>query len=161
MQAGERRGSGPASSATRRSCAFRRFCTLHLRDGKAEYVDHRVSFRTSARPAALLTPCVEATGRSISGSLARRLDGLEACELQSVHRWGSFAEDLDAIDELVRLVAQRTACPELDSDIGGELERRLGELDGVDAALHLRSAYGQLIGGAPVGVDHAEQLRGA
>jgi hypothetical protein len=42
--------------------------------------------------------------------------------------------------ELVRLVAQRVACPAIDPELGREIERRLWELDEVDAAYAQLSA---------------------
>ena len=68
--------------------------------------------------------------------VARRVKHREEC-LRRVERLG---DELEAIDELVRLVAQRVACPEMDSDLGREIERRLWELDEVDAAYDQLSA---------------------
>lgn len=68
--------------------------------------------------------------------LARRMRHREEC-LQRVDR---LADELDAVDELVRLVAQRVACPTLEPDLEREIERRLWELDEVDAALRQLSA---------------------
>ena len=68
--------------------------------------------------------------------VARRVKHREEC-LRRVER---LADELEAIDELVRLVAQRAACPEMDTDLGREIERRLWELDEVDAAYDQLSA---------------------
>jgi hypothetical protein len=68
--------------------------------------------------------------------IARRLRHREEC-LQRIER---LADELDAVDELVRLVAQRTACPALDPELDRELERRLWELDEVEAAFKQLSA---------------------
>lgn len=68
--------------------------------------------------------------------LARRLLHREEC----LRRIDRLSDELEAIDELVRLVAQRAACPALDADLDREIERRLWELDEVDAALHQLSA---------------------
>ncbi|HSK02868.1 MAG TPA: hypothetical protein VK932_16565 [Kofleriaceae bacterium] len=68
--------------------------------------------------------------------MARRLRHREEC-LQRVDR---LADELDAIDELVRLVAQRVACPAIEPDLEREIERRLWELDEVEAALRQLSA---------------------
>lgn len=68
--------------------------------------------------------------------LTRRLRHREEC-LARVER---LADEIDAVDELVRLVAQRAACPTLEPDLERELERRLWELDEVDAALRQLSA---------------------
>ncbi len=68
--------------------------------------------------------------------MARRLRHREEC-LQRVDR---LADELDAVDELVRLVAQRVACPAVEPDLEREIERRLWELDEVEAALRQLSA---------------------
>ncbi len=68
--------------------------------------------------------------------VARRIRHREEC-LRRVER---LADELEAVDELVRLVAQRAACPSIDPDLGREIERRLWELDEVDAALDQLSA---------------------
>ena len=68
--------------------------------------------------------------------MTRRLRHREEC-LQRVDR---LADELDAVDELVRLVAQRVACPALEPDLEREIERRLWELDEVEAALRQLSA---------------------
>ncbi len=67
---------------------------------------------------------------------ARRVRHREEC-LARIERLG---DELEAIDELVRLVAQRVACPSLDPDLDREIDRRLWELDEVDAALRQLSA---------------------
>ncbi len=68
--------------------------------------------------------------------VARRVKHREEC-LRRVER---LADELEAVDELVRLVAQRAACPAIDPDLGREIERRLWELDEVDAAYDQLSA---------------------
>jgi len=68
--------------------------------------------------------------------IARRMQHREEC-LRRVER---LSDELEAIDELVRLVAQRVACPMIDPDLGREIERRLWELDEVDAAYDQLSA---------------------
>jgi hypothetical protein len=68
--------------------------------------------------------------------MARRLRHRDEC----VHKIERLADDLEAIDELVRLVAQRVAAPDLDTEVDREIERRLWELDEVDAALDQLSA---------------------
>jgi hypothetical protein len=67
---------------------------------------------------------------------ARRLPPPDACLVRIVR----LADELDAIDELVRLCAQRVACPAVDPELDRELDRRLWELDEVDAALAKLSA---------------------
>jgi hypothetical protein len=68
--------------------------------------------------------------------LQRRLRHRDEC----LARLERLADEIDAVDELVRLVAQRVACPSLEPDLDRELERRLWELDEVDAALRQLSA---------------------
>jgi hypothetical protein len=68
--------------------------------------------------------------------MQRRLRHRDEC----VRRIERLADELEAVDELVRLVAQRVACPALDGELDREIERRLWELDEVDAALHSLSA---------------------
>lgn len=68
--------------------------------------------------------------------MARRLRHRDEC----VRRIERLADELEALDELVRLVAQRVACPQLDADLDREIERRLWELDEVDDALRQLSA---------------------
>lgn len=83
------------------------------------------------------TPISETTkSKRCREIIARRMHHRDAC----MHRMESLADELQCIDELVRLTAQRTACPPLDSDLDRELDRRLWELDEVDAALHQLSA---------------------
>jgi hypothetical protein len=59
---------------------------------------------------------------------------------ECIRRIERLSDELEAIDELVRLVAQRAACPQLDNDLDREIERRLWELDEVDDALRALSA---------------------
>jgi hypothetical protein len=59
---------------------------------------------------------------------------------QTARRMEKLIDELEGIDELIRLVAQRTACPSFDLDLDRELDRRLWELDEVDEALHQLSA---------------------
>jgi hypothetical protein len=59
---------------------------------------------------------------------------------ECLRRVERLADELEAVDELVRLVAQRAACPAIDPDLGREIERRLWELDEVDAAYDQLSA---------------------
>jgi len=83
------------------------------------------------------TPIGETTkSRRCREIIQRRIHHRDAC----MRRMESLADELQCIDELVRLTAQRTACPSFDSDLDRELDRRLWELDEVDAALHQLSA---------------------
>ena len=68
--------------------------------------------------------------------MLRRMKHREEC----LRRIDLIADELEAIDELIRLIAQRIACPALDEDHEREIERRLWELDEVDAALNQLSA---------------------
>lgn len=67
---------------------------------------------------------------------ARRMRHREAA-LTRIER---LAEELEAVDELIRLVAQRIACPIDEVDMDREIDRRLGELDEIDDALKQLSA---------------------
>jgi hypothetical protein len=66
----------------------------------------------------------------------RRMRHREEC-LQRIDR---LSDEIEAVDELIRLVAQRVACPPIDPDLDREIDRRLWELDEVDAALNQLSA---------------------
>jgi hypothetical protein len=68
--------------------------------------------------------------------VARRLKHREEC-LRRVER---LADEIDATDELIRLIAQRAACPSLDPEVDREIDRRLWELDEIDAAIRQLSA---------------------
>jgi hypothetical protein len=59
---------------------------------------------------------------------------------QCVRRMAQITDEIEGIDQLVRLVAQRTACGSVEVDLDREIDRRLWELDEVDAALHQLSA---------------------
>jgi hypothetical protein len=63
--------------------------------------------------------------------LTRRIKHREEC----LERIARLVDDIEAIDELIHLIAQRGACPIEDNDVGRDLERRMWELDEVDAAL--------------------------
>jgi hypothetical protein len=68
--------------------------------------------------------------------LARRIKHREECLV----RISRLVDDIEAIDELVHLIAQRGACPMEDNDVTRDIERRIWELDEVDAALAQMSA---------------------
>ena len=68
--------------------------------------------------------------------MMRRMRHRDEC----VRRIERLADELEAVDELVRLVAQRVACPQLDGELDREIERRLWELDEVDEALNSLTA---------------------
>jgi hypothetical protein len=68
--------------------------------------------------------------------MARRMRHRDEC----ICRIERLSDELEAVDELVRLVAQRVACPQLDNELDREIERRLWELDEVDDALKQLSA---------------------
>ena len=66
---------------------------------------------------------------------ARRIEHRDQC----LRRIEQLGDELEAVDELIRLIAQRVACPALHADLDREIERRLWELDEVDSALHTLS----------------------
>jgi len=65
------------------------------------------------------------------GIMARRSRHREQCTA----RIERIADEIESADELIRLVAQRVVCANLDPLIDREIDRRLAELDEVDAAL--------------------------
>jgi hypothetical protein len=77
-----------------------------------------------------------ARNRRCSEIASRRARHHRMCTEQLEHA----AEELDAIDELVRLVAQRVASARFALITDGTIERRLAEIDEVDAALAQLSA---------------------
>lgn len=88
-----------------------------------------------ALPAA--TPIAEASkSRRRRDILQRRIRHRDQC----ARRMEKLIDELDGIDELIRLIAQRTACPSFDLELDREIDRRLWELDEVEAALHQLSA---------------------
>lgn len=91
--------------------------------------------RADALPA---TPPLPEAGRSSRRGdiVQRRIRHRDDC----VRRMAQITDELEGIDQLVRLVAQRTACPALEIELDREIDRRLGELDEVDDALHQLSA---------------------
>jgi len=50
-------------------------------------------------------------------------------------RIAHLADQLEAIEHMIRLVAQRVACPAIDEDLDRDLDRRLWELEQIDTAL--------------------------
>jgi hypothetical protein len=68
--------------------------------------------------------------------MQRRMRHRDEC----LARIDRITDELEALDELVRLVAQRVACPPTEADLDREVERRLWELDEVDDALRQLSA---------------------
>ena len=75
--------------------------------------------------------------------MQRRLRHRDDC-LRRIER---IADELEAVDELVRLVAQRVACPQIGDDLDREIEKRLWELDEVDAALSSLSSETRALAG--------------
>jgi hypothetical protein len=67
---------------------------------------------------------------------ARRIRHRDTCRQRVEH----LADEIEATDQLVRLIAQRVACPQLDDDLAHELDRRLLEVDQMDAAIEQLSA---------------------
>ena len=84
-----------------------------------------------------VVPTVD-TGRSSRRNdlVQRRIRHRDQC----VRRMAQITDEIEGIDQLVRLVAQRTATPVLEVELDREIDRRLWELDEVDAALHQLSA---------------------
>ena len=68
--------------------------------------------------------------------LQHRIRYRNACEC----RMAEIADEIEGIGELIRLVAQRTARPAFDTELDRELDRRLWELEEVDAAMDQLSA---------------------
>jgi hypothetical protein len=68
--------------------------------------------------------------------LTRRIRHREEC----MARIARLVDDIESIDELVHLIAQRGACPPEDLEVARDIERRMWELDEVDAALAQMSA---------------------
>lgn len=68
--------------------------------------------------------------------LGRRIRHREEC----MRKVEELADTIEAIDELIHLVAQRSACHALDGDVARDVDRRLWELDEVDAAIDQLSA---------------------
>ncbi|HEX7837965.1 MAG TPA: hypothetical protein VF469_10910 [Kofleriaceae bacterium] len=91
--------------------------------------------RADALPA---TPPLPEAGRSSRRAdiIQRRIRHRDSC----VRRMAEITDEIEGIDQLVRLVAQRTACGTLDVELDREIDRRLWESDEVDDALHQLSA---------------------
>jgi hypothetical protein len=92
------------------------------------------SLRVSGAPAAAV---LEGTRKTRCADIrARRIRHHATCrdQLEQV------ADELDSVDELIRLVAQRVASAMLVPMMDGPIERRLAESDDVDAALTQLSA---------------------
>ena len=81
-------------------------------------------------------PCEASRSSRRTAIIQRRIQHRDAC----VRRMAELTDEIEGIDQLIRLVAQRTACPALDIELDREIDRRLWELDEVDAALHQLSA---------------------
>lgn len=85
----------------------------------------------------LPAPQPELAQRSRRGSIIqRRIRHRDEC----VRQMAQITDEIEGIDQLIRLVAQRTACPAFDLELDREIDRRLWELDEVDAAMHQLSA---------------------
>lgn len=104
-------------------------------------VDHRrcsdaLHLASSCLAPVPMTPPDAARSRRRRDIIQRRMQHRDLC----TRRMERLSDELAAIDEMIRLVAQRVACPDLEGDVDRELDRRLWELDEVDAALHQLSA---------------------
>lgn len=99
------------------------------------YID---ALRLSRADALPTTPPLPEAGRSSRRGdiIQRRIRHRDSC----VRRMAEITDEIEGIDQLVRLVAQRTACGTLDVELEREIERRLWEADEVDDALHQLSA---------------------
>lgn len=71
--------------------------------------------------------------------LRRRIEQRDAC----LHTMEQLTDELEGIDELIRLIAQRAAAAPVRVEIGREIDRRLWEIDEVDAAMRQLSAHAQ------------------
>jgi len=91
--------------------------------------------RADALPAA--APLAEVGRSSRRGEIIqRRITHRDEC----VRQMAQLTDEIEGIDQLVRLIAQRTACARIDVELDREIDRRLWELDEVDAALQQLSA---------------------
>lgn len=81
-------------------------------------------------------PCESSRSSRRSDIIQRRIRHRDEC----VRRMAQITDEIESIDQLIRLIAQRTACPAFDLELERELDRRLWELDEVDDALHQLSA---------------------
>lgn len=63
--------------------------------------------------------------------VSRRVEHRKQC----LHRVDELSDELDAIEELVGYVEQRSECPDLESPCDAELEWRLSRIDEIDSAL--------------------------
>jgi hypothetical protein len=95
------------------------------------------ALRLSGADALPAPPSAEAArGSRRNEILLRRIRHRDEC----VQRMAQITDEIEGIDQLIRLVAQRTATPGGELDLEREIDRRLWELDEVDAALHQLSA---------------------
>ena len=75
-------------------------------------------------------------GKRAGEILKRRIEHRDECK----RRLEQLADLIEAIDQLIHLVAQRVACPPIGDGADRELERRLWELEQVDEAFEQLSA---------------------
>jgi hypothetical protein len=95
------------------------------------------SLRASGTPTPAMPAALEGPRRTRCADIrARRIRQHDACEAQL----DQVADELDAVDELIRLLAQRVASGMLAPMLDGTIERRLAESDEVDAAMTQLSA---------------------
>lgn len=88
-----------------------------------------------ALPAPLPLPDANRTSRC-GDIVQRRIHHRDEC----VRQMAQITDEIEGVDQLIRLIAQRTAYPVFDVELGREIDRRLCELDEVDAAMHQLSA---------------------
>lgn len=91
--------------------------------------------RADALPATLPLPEAGRSSRRCD-IIRRRIRHRDDC----VQRMAQITDEIEGIDQLVRLVAQRTACGSIDVELDREIDRRLCEADEIDEALHQLSA---------------------
>ncbi|HEY0480770.1 MAG TPA: hypothetical protein VGD37_24820 [Kofleriaceae bacterium] len=123
-------------------CEAARFELQDLLDHFVELAVHHQrcidALRLSRADALPAMPPLPEIGRSSRRGeiIQRRIRHRDEC----VRRMAQITDEIEGVDQLIRLVAQRTACANLDVELDREIDRRLWELDEVDSALHQLSA---------------------
>jgi len=108
---------------------FIRLAISHQRCGEA--------LRLAGAASLPVTPiAARSRSRRRQDILQRRIRHRDECAA----RMEQLSDEIEATDELIRLIAQRVACPAPERELDREIDRRLWELDEVDAALDQLSA---------------------
>ncbi|HET7506239.1 MAG TPA: hypothetical protein VFK02_34710 [Kofleriaceae bacterium] len=94
----------------------------------------RMAGASALPPATAISDAARTTRRR--DILQRRIRHRDDC----LRQMEKLTDELEGIDQLIRLVVQRTASSHIEADLDRELDRRLWELDEVDAALRQLSA---------------------